>query len=176
ARSLRALAGHGFRAVLVTGRSLDDVRDRCRAYRLAGGVAEYGAVVYSHDSGCVRSLLPAGARVELDRLRERLSALEGVEVDRAYRYIVRAYRRDRSGVRRALPAETVAAALGSDALAAPIRPVVGQAQTDFVPAGVDKGAGLRCLVADLGPDRCRIALAVGDTISDLPMLRLAEQP
>jgi trehalose-6-phosphatase len=173
ARSLRALARHGFRAVLVSGRSLDDVRDRCRAYGLAGGVAEYGAVVYSHDSGCVRSLLPAGAPAELDRLRERLSAFDGVDVDPAYRYIVRAYRRDRSGTRRALPAETVAAALGCDAPAARIRPVVGQGQTDFVPAGVDKGAGLRCLVADLGEDR--IALAVGDTISDLPMLRLAER-
>jgi hypothetical protein len=32
-------------------------RDRCAAYRLAGGVAEYGAVIYNRETGAVRPLL-----------------------------------------------------------------------------------------------------------------------
>ena len=45
ALALRALARHGYRAVLVTGRSVEELRERCSAYRLAGGAAEYGAAV-----------------------------------------------------------------------------------------------------------------------------------
>ena len=46
--TLRAVTLHGYRPILATGRSLDEVRERCAAYHLAGGVAEYGAVVYNH--------------------------------------------------------------------------------------------------------------------------------
>jgi hypothetical protein len=172
---LRSLTLHGFRPVLVTGRGLDEVRDRCRAYGLAGGVAEYGAVVYRHSPAGVQPLLSEGARAALERLRERLSTIEDVQVDPSHRYVVRAYRRDRSGARRALPTETVAAVLRSDGLAARVGPIVGQGQTDFVPVGVDKGSGLRRLVAELGSDGCRVALAIGDSVSDLPMLRLADR-
>src|SRR5436853_4259487 len=51
AHALRALIVHGHRPVLVSGRSLDEVRERCRAYSLPGGVAEYGATVYARDPG-----------------------------------------------------------------------------------------------------------------------------
>jgi hypothetical protein len=55
---------------------------------------------------------------------------------------------------------------------------VGEDQTDFMVAGIDKGTGLRVLAEDLGvnsPGTCgeAVALAVGDTVSDLPMLALA---
>ncbi|MGH2410858.1 MAG: hypothetical protein ACRDGS_10900, partial [Chloroflexota bacterium] len=51
ASTLRALALHGYRPILATGRSLGEVRERCAAYQLAGGVAEYGSVVYNHGTG-----------------------------------------------------------------------------------------------------------------------------
>jgi hypothetical protein len=57
-----------------------------------------------------------------------------------------------------------------------IRPIVGDAQTDFMVAGIDKGTGLRLLAADLGVEEGSegkpLALAVGDTVSDLPMFAL----
>ena len=54
---------HGYQPVLATGRSLDEVRDRCTAYGLAGGVAEYGAFVYLSQNGEVHSLpVPADAQ------------------------------------------------------------------------------------------------------------------
>ncbi|MDX6470956.1 MAG: hypothetical protein QOF75_2759, partial [Gaiellaceae bacterium] len=52
---LRALASHGFRTVLVTGRSVAEVVERCRAYRLAGGVAEYGSATYDATTGRIRA-------------------------------------------------------------------------------------------------------------------------
>lgn len=59
ALALRALSRHGFRPVLATGRSLREVQSRCAAYRLAGGVAEYGAVIYDHIRGQTLSQVTA---------------------------------------------------------------------------------------------------------------------
>ncbi len=49
ASGLRALIAHGYRPVLVTGRSIGEVVERCHAYGLAGGVAEYGSATYLVD-------------------------------------------------------------------------------------------------------------------------------
>ena len=57
--------------------------------------------------------------------------------------------------------------------------IPGWAQTDFVPAGIDKGTGLRALIELLAPEIAEeerpLALAVGDTEPDLPMLALAKR-
>src|SRR5439155_26929324 len=63
-------------------------------------------------------------------------------------------------------------ALGLPSAAAAIR---GRSQTDFVPAGVDKASGVRACAAALGVDADQpLAFAIGDSASDLPMLRLAK--
>jgi hypothetical protein len=62
ALALRALNLHGYRPVLATSRSLDEVRDRCTAYGLAGGVTEYGTFVYLSPNGEVHSLPWTGRR------------------------------------------------------------------------------------------------------------------
>jgi hypothetical protein len=49
--------------------------------------------------------------------------------------------------------------------------VQGQGQTDFAAAGADKGSGLRALAARLAQPGC--AMAVGDTVSDLPLFECA---
>src|SRR6185295_989213 len=43
-QSLALLHSHGFSVVINTGRSVQHVRNYCDAYRLPGGVAEFGAV------------------------------------------------------------------------------------------------------------------------------------
>jgi hypothetical protein len=169
ALALRSLLAHGFRPVIATGRSLDEVRERCRSYRLPGGVAEYGAAVYVADGDTARGLLTDAQRTALGALRARLAALPGVRVDDVYGFAVRASRLDGRGRRRGLSEETLAG-LGGDSA---IRAIRGIAQTDFMVAGVDKATGLRALAADMGADPDGLAFAAGDTVSDLEMLRTA---
>lgn len=178
-RTLRALTCHGYRPVLVSGRSLDEIRARCTAFRLAGGIGEYGAVLYNQQSGRTLDLRCATDRSALDHLRLSLLRLEGVHLDPAYRYAVRAYHLDRDGRRCGLQAEMIETALAASGFAERLRPIVGERQTDFMVTGIDKGTGVLSLLAELGGDeRCAgtkpLALAVGDTRSDLPMFALAE--
>lgn len=150
--ALRALIRHGYRPALVTGRSLADVRERCAAYRIPAGVAEYGAALSDGTS-----LVPDESRSGLEALRERLRSSPGVYVDPGYTYGVRAYDARGGGP---------IAAVADDE----VRVIQGELQTDFAAAGVDKGSGLAALAGGE-----RIALAVGDSSSDLPMLALAER-
>jgi hypothetical protein len=56
-----------------------------------------------------------------------------------------------------------------------IRVVQGDAQTDFVPAEVDKARAIDALVTQLDGQPGPIAAAVGDTVVDLPMLAMAQR-
>lgn len=173
---LSALITHGQRPVLVTGRSLPEVRERCAMYGLAGGVAEYGASVYDQRSGTDRNLVSDDERAAVAAVRAAADGCPDLLVDDDYQAIVRAYVRGPDGRRKGLPAATERQLLDRiaphDRL---VRAIRGEHQTDFVPSGVDKGRGLRELAVLLGvssrPDG--IAFAVGDSASDLPMLALA---
>ena len=176
ARALRALIRHGRRPVLATGRSVDEVRERCRSYRLPGGVAEYGAAVYVAATGEIRELLDDADRKRLATLRDALAGLDGVELDPAYRHAVRAFRRDAAGRRRGLTSEQVTRALDVVAEPGRIRAFHGVAATDFMVGGVTKATGLQALARALGAaldGADGLALAVGDGVADLEMLRLA---
>jgi len=173
ALALRALHRHGYRPLLATGRSLDDVRDRCAAYGLAGGVAEYGALVYLHGTGEVVSLLEPADRDALERLRAALAGTADVHLDPAFQHSVRAFRLDERGGCRGLPEAIIAQALEAGGRGR-LRPVRGHHQTDFVAAGTDKARGLRVIAGALGVlAETPLAMAIGDTASDLGMLGLA---
>ncbi|MGH2408736.1 MAG: HAD hydrolase family protein, partial [Chloroflexota bacterium] len=110
--------------------------------------------------------------------RAVLSDLPGVLLDVDYHHTVRAYRLDAAGKRRGLGPEVAGMALASAGMSHHVRAIAGDAQTDFMVAGIDKGTGLRVLAADLGATGQGsggkpLALAVGDTFSDLPMFDLA---
>ncbi|MGH3319529.1 MAG: hypothetical protein ACRDN9_05000 [Streptosporangiaceae bacterium] len=176
ALALRALVRHGYRPVLVTGRSVDEVRERCRTYRLAAGVAEYGSALYDRASDQVVELLTAADRDQLARVRDALIALPGVGIDEDYTRSVRAFRVDPHGQRRHPEGWMIAAALsGADPSGPRVRAVRGDAQTDFVAGDADKGTGLRVLAATLGGERgaVPVALGVGDSDADLSMLEVA---
>jgi hydroxymethylpyrimidine pyrophosphatase-like HAD family hydrolase len=175
---LRALVCHGYRPILATGRSLEEVRDRCVAFGLRGGVAEYGAVVYDAVHDRATDLLTEEQRGALDRLRSRLSEIRGIHVGAAHQRSVRASGGAAAGVRTPLPQGLTREVLGALGLAGQVRVVHGDAQTDFVLHGVNKGRGIQALLQAWarGPaadDRKPLALAVGDTELDLPMLGLA---
>jgi hydroxymethylpyrimidine pyrophosphatase-like HAD family hydrolase len=176
ALAVRALAQHGYRAILATGRSLDEVRERCRAYRLAGGVAEYGALVYDHVDDRVTSLLEADEIALLDELRGALTRLPGVHVSPFHAGSIRAHRIASNTRLLGLDAEQIETALAASGAADLVRIVAAGSQTDFVPARIDKALGVRELAAELGeePSERPLALAVGDALEDLPMLALAE--
>jgi len=161
---LRALTAHGYRPVPVTGRCLDDVIDLCRRFGLAGGVAEYGTVVYDATGDRWTDLRSAAAVAAVDRARAFLHEFGGVEIDERYRFAVRA--RSAHGP---LPADLTAGVTAATDGA--VRAVRGQSQTDFVPREIGKASGLRRLTASL---ETRVALAVGDSDEDLSMLALAE--
>jgi hydroxymethylpyrimidine pyrophosphatase-like HAD family hydrolase len=162
ALALRALVAHGYRPVLVTGRSVADVRDRCAAFGLAGGVAEYGCAVF-HDEEAI-DLRPPRVRALLDRIRDELARCPGVRVDPRHAYAVRA-----AVGHGPVPQELLARI---PALANPeVRVIHGQGQTDITVTSIDKGSGLRALAGLLGQPGC--ALAVGDSQPDLPLLACA---
>ncbi|MEA2170080.1 MAG: hypothetical protein QOF76_3380 [Solirubrobacteraceae bacterium] len=162
ALALRALRAHGYRPILVSGRSAGELAERCRAYGLHAGVAEYGAAIVS--AGAVVTTCTPDEATAVERLRRAVTAHPGVELGPDHTHIVRAWTRDEAGRRRPL-GEAVLAALVAGG---PLRAVHGDDQTDIVPARVDKGTGLEAAVA-VEP----LALAVGDTAEDLPMLRRA---
>jgi 3-deoxy-D-manno-octulosonate 8-phosphate phosphatase KdsC-like HAD superfamily phosphatase len=170
--ALRALRAHGYRVVLATGRSIPEVRDRCAAYRLLGGVGEYGCATYVAENDDVATL-PEAAAVDGARkaLMDEVRGMPGLGVDELYRNCVRVFGSAPGGGRRG-PGEPVLHRL---AVAHPaFVPVPGQAQADFVPAAVDKSLGLRTLLKELGAAQEPVALAVGDATVDLGMLRMAE--
>lgn len=171
-RAVRALLCHGYGPVLATGRSLDEVRDRCLAYHLPGGVAEYGSAIYVRSSGAVRDLVAAEERQAIRAVRDQLLNLPGVKIDHGYERVVRAYVLDSRGRRRALPAALIDSVLDEVGRTG-VRFVQGQGQTDIVPATVSKGSALRTLARELDVESSSgslLALAVGDTESDLDML------
>jgi hydroxymethylpyrimidine pyrophosphatase-like HAD family hydrolase/adenine/guanine phosphoribosyltransferase-like PRPP-binding protein len=161
--ALAARRTHGYAPVLATGRSLGDVRDRCAAFGLVGGVAEYGAAVYDARDGTVEDLRSTEERLLLERVRSGLGQA-GYDVDTRHRYCVRA----RLNGRR-LPEDAV---LAVPLLTDPRLHVVhGQSQTDVTVGRLDKAEGLRALALRL--DGAEVVLAVGDSAADLPMLSMA---
>jgi hydroxymethylpyrimidine pyrophosphatase-like HAD family hydrolase len=179
ATALRALRAHGYRPVLVTGRGIGEVRDRCRAYGLEGGVAEYGSAVWLAERERAIGLLDDETAAALGRLRAVLEQREGVRLDPAFAHAVRAYRYGEDGRRRALGSTEVAECLAAADCWEGVHAITGENQTDFASARVDKGTGLRALIRALAAqgggsdDEPQVALAVGDTGADAPMLALA---
>jgi hypothetical protein len=178
--AVRALTSHGYRPVIASGRSLGEVRERCAHYGMAGGVAEYGAAVYDHVSGRARILLEDDEHLLMDELRNALRGMRGVFVDPAYRHSIRAYEVGAGGMH-GLDRDGTARALERSGAAGRVRAIPSRSQTDFVPARIDKGVGLVALAAELGAGGedggggSLLALAVGDSSGDLPMLDLAER-
>lgn len=174
ALALRALLAHGTEVVLATGRSLSHVLDRSETYGLAGGVAEYGSVIYDQRRGRTRLLVPPDEWEALARVRRLLAAEPGVEVDAGYTYVVRGYEPRDDGPRRPLRGDLVDAVL--DAVRpAQLRVSAASTQTDFVAGSVHKGLGLIALAEELGWPT-GLDFAIGDSVEDLPMLRMAAHP
>jgi trehalose-6-phosphatase len=128
-------------------------------------VAEYGAATCGLLGEDVRTTLSSAQATAATRWRDRLARAAGVELGSDHTFVVRAWTRDARGRRSAVPVELLAPEMD-------VRVIHGDEQTDLVPAGIDKGTGLRALSARLGLP-AELALAFGDTAEDLPMFARA---
>ncbi len=175
--SLAALMRHGYRPILATARSLPEVRERCASYRLVGGIAESGAVIYDASTATVRSLLSADQVRDLNAVRFAVEHIPDLYVDPAYGHIVHAARWDQTGGRlQALSSEVVRSVLAAANVGDRVVPVSARSQTDFVPKGIDKGSAVRALLMQFGnaDQVARLAMAIGDTEPDTSLLAAAD--
>ncbi len=177
ALALRALISHGFQPLIVTGRSLDEVSERCQSYHLAGGVAEYGSAFHNHLSGEDHILLTSEEREMVNGFQEIIGSYDGIKIDPDYKFIIRAYKEDGNKQRVGLSPEVIENLFPNKQTLSAFRMIRGKAQTDFVIKRIDKRTGLMSLIEELKPERAAtekpLVFSVGDTSSDLPMFELA---
>jgi hydroxymethylpyrimidine pyrophosphatase-like HAD family hydrolase len=189
--ALALLHEHDFAVAVDTARSVPEVKEYCRAYGFAGGVAEYGSYVWDAVEGRGRVVVSPESLDQLGRLRVTLERLPGVFLDDRYQYSVRAHTyEDRPAARSLLsslcairespyegrfpvplPTLTVRhllASLGLDRLCVRQTGI----DTTVVAREVDKGEGLLALLALAGLPAAD-TIAVGDSEADLAMFRVA---
>jgi hypothetical protein len=172
-RSLRALAAHGYRALPVTGRSASEVAERCAAWGLEMGVAEYGSVLVH--KGHTVDLRDEGGVTAVERARAWLAAQPGIVIDPAYQHSVRAWRLDRQAQREPLDAADLAGL--HDAVGDAITTIAGEDQVDVIASDVSKEGGIRHALQRVDPVALQLplplAFAAGDGPADVAMLAMA---
>ncbi len=168
---VRLLRRNRFAVVLNTARSLEHVREYCRAYRLPGGVAELGSVFYDAVRDWEVPLIDAESAAQIEELREEIRRLPGVFVDPENRYSIRAYRFEDGYMRPLRDAEIDEAIerMGCGRLTF----IQSQADTYIVQKGAGKGPALASVQAYLGSSGEPVA-AMGDSRQDVEMLRTAK--
>ena len=171
-QALSLLHNHGFTIVLDTARTVKEVKEYCRAYGLAGGVAEYGAWAWDSMSGDEVVLVTQEDREQLTELAQRLRAIPGVFLNEGYRYSLRANIYGPNGTV-PLPTpliQTLMARLKMDRLQLRQTSI----DTTIIARGTDKGRGLLALKALAGQEHAE-TITVGDTESDLPMFAVSKR-
>jgi hydroxymethylpyrimidine pyrophosphatase-like HAD family hydrolase len=168
--ALERLRSAGFTVLVNTARSVVHVREFCRTYGLAGGLAEDGAVFVDAVERQERPLLDADAARQLARCREILETASGVLLDPENAWSIRAYRCvDGASVGLGADADELVARPDFDRLAVVHR----STDTYIIQRGVNKGSGLVAVKRHLGRVSAS-AVAIGHSTEDLEALRLAE--
>ena len=175
--SLRAMAAHGLSPVLASGRPMEEVKFRCTAYGLAGGVAEFGSSIWVATSQTAHVLAPAESLAGLQTLRAVLKRFPRVFVHPGTTASVRASVVTIDGFS-ALPLELARRAITLAGAQDTLRIHQGRFQTDFVAASMNKAKGLQALASALrgagdGADAPQLLAAVGDDEPDREMLMSA---
>jgi len=169
-QSLMLLQSNGYSVVLNTGRSVQHVRQYCRAYGIPGGVAEFGSVFVDAVQKNEVPLIDEASARQLAKCREAIRALPGIFLDPGYEYSIRAYRyqgRETAG----LSVNEIRELLKSPEFSQ-LSYICRQSDTYIVPKGTDKGAGVTFVRRYLKND-APIA-AIGDSDQDIAMLRLSD--
>jgi hydroxymethylpyrimidine pyrophosphatase-like HAD family hydrolase len=193
-KALALLHAHEFSIAVDTARSAWEVKDYCRAYGFAGGVAESGSYAWDAVKNTGRSLVSAESHSQLESAREALARLPGVFLDDRYQHSIRACTYEARAEKRSLlatalgspgqspyegkypvplPTLTIHQLLAAEGLD---RLCVQQTTIDttITAREVDKGTGLLALLALAGQPEAE-TLVVGDSEPDLPMFRVAHR-
>jgi hydroxymethylpyrimidine pyrophosphatase-like HAD family hydrolase len=171
-QAISQLQSHGFTIALDTARTVREVKEYCRAYGFAGGVAEYGAWAWDSISGKEVVHVTREDREQLFDLAAKLREIPGVFLNDEYRYSIRANIYGPNGTM-PLPTpliQTVMARLKLDRLQMRQTSI----DTTILARGTDKGKGLLVLKALVGQDQAE-TITVGDTESDLPMFAVSQR-
>jgi hydroxymethylpyrimidine pyrophosphatase-like HAD family hydrolase len=188
--ALSLLHSRGFCLALDTARSLQEVKEYCEAYSLAGGVAELGSYMWDAVRGRGEVLVEPDALHQLEQLRRRLREIPGVFLDDRHQCSVRAfsYRNEARGTLAQIMKSIRAAPYGESAVgplpALLVHHVLKELgldlvtfhqnaiDTTFVAKRVDKGTGLAAL-RDWVLGSEAETIAIGDSDQDLPMFHAA---
>ncbi len=171
-RALSLLRAHGVCGIINTARSLDEVKDYCNSYGFPGGIAEYGSVFWDAVEQKEHILISDEALEELTRVREAFGRIAGVFSNPDYHYSLRLYFFDHQRTM-PLPIAMIAeifAKLGVKHL----RATRSYIDTAILSNEMDKGRALLKLKQMKAIPDGKIG-AVGDSQSDLPMLKVADQ-
>ncbi len=188
--ALSLLRAHALSVALNTARSASEVKDYCKAYALAGGVAEHGSYIWDAVHQRDRVLVGNEALRQLRELREHLQLIPGVFLDERHQYSIRAftYREKPLGLIQTLLSSTRASAIGDGALSHLSTHILNELLVDLnldqlafhhtpidtavMAKNVDKGTGLTAL-RDWVLSAEAETIAVGDGEPDLAMFRVA---
>ena len=171
-QAVSLLQNHGFTLALNTARTVEEVKEYCRAYGFAGGVAEYGAWAWDALTGREVTLVNQPDREQLYELARRLRELPGVFVNDRYRYSLRAYTFGPNGTV-PLPTpmiETLMMRMKLDRLK--LRQT--SMDTTVIPRHIDKGKGLIALKALAGQENAETVM-IGDTEPDLAAFAVSQR-
>lgn len=171
-QAVSLLHAHDWAVAINTARSVEEVREYCRGYGFAGGIAEYGSWIWDRIHDRTRVLVSAESMHELELLRRRLRAIPGVFLNDAYQYSLKAFVYAR-GTTVPLPEGVIQDLMASLKLD---RLRLFQTFTDSTVTAkeTDKGRGLLELLA-LAGSRDMETIAVGDSDSDLAMFAVASR-
>jgi len=166
--AISLLHAHGLCVAVNTARSLQEVKQYCASYGFAGGVAEYGAVIWDAVNHREVVLASAQSLEEMERAKKALQQIPGVFLNDDYQYSLRAvtYQNGRTCPLPPVLVQDLLAGLGADRLRAHHTGL----DTAIVAKETDKGAGLLGLLNLLGLSPDGVA-AIGDSEPDLAMFR-----
>jgi hydroxymethylpyrimidine pyrophosphatase-like HAD family hydrolase len=171
-QAISLLHAHGVGVALNTARTLQEVKQYCRSYGFAGGVAEYGAVAWDAITNREFILVSTDSLEQLESVRRALRQIPGAFVNDDYQYSLRAFTYRDGGTVPIAPllVQDLLAGLKADRLRAHHTGL----DTAIVAKETDKGKGLLALLAHAGLANAEV-LAIGDSEPDLAMFRVAHR-
>jgi hydroxymethylpyrimidine pyrophosphatase-like HAD family hydrolase len=171
-KAISLLHAHGFAIAVNTARALHEVKQYCRAYGFAGGVAEYGSVIWDALSEQERVLVSAESLRQLEQAQDALRRIPGVFLNGDYQYSLRAfsYQGSRTTPLPRLLVQDLITSLRLDRLEVHHTGL----DTAILAKEINKGTGLLSLLGFVGLPADNV-LAIGDSEPDLAMFRVANR-
>jgi len=169
--ALSLLHDHGLTLAIDSARSIEEVKEYCRVYGFAGGVAEYGAWIWDAVRGKELMLATEDEREQLQELSRQLRQIPGVFLNDGYKYSLRAYTYSANGTV-PLPTPVIETLMNRLKLHR-LKLRQTSLDTTVLPASIDKGKGLLALKALAGQQAAE-TFTVGDTEPDLAMFAVSQ--